>query len=292
MFEATTVTVLITEQLPMFEATTVTVLTTEQLPMFEATTVTVLTAEQRPMLEATTVTVLTTEQLPMVKATTVAVLTMEQKFRFMAFSERPVRVTITGTTRTYGQRPENRQPKREKWVARLLGLAVWISLLLLGAGAFLACRSCSWPFRVSGCPVVVVCLFFFWRASPGRSCFCCVGAPTQKLAFLLDVWQCRSPSILVAPFLGTQMRECQCVYYFGPAFQNEEQCTVLVARAGLDCAVNRRDIKKVRSSLEVEASANSHLTDAQRNMRELSVDYLGKDWTMAGKLMWQGAFLF
>ena len=27
-------------------------------------------------------------------------------------------------------------------------------------------------------------------------------------------------------------------------------------------------------------------------MRELSVDYLGKDWTMAGKFMWQGAFLF
>ena len=128
--------------------------------MFEATTVTILTTEQLPMFEATTVTFLTTEQLPMVKATTVAVLNMEQKFRFMAFSERPVRVTITGTTRTFGHRPENRQPKREKWVARLLGLAVWVPLLLVGAGAFLACRSCSWPGRVSGCPVVVVCLFF------------------------------------------------------------------------------------------------------------------------------------
>ena len=149
----------------MFEATTVKVLITVQLPMFEATTVTVLTTEQLPMLEATTVTVLTTEQLPMVKATTVAVLTMEQKFRLMAFSERPVRVTITGTTRTCGHRPENRQPKREKWVARLLGLAVWLPPLLLGAGAFLACRSCSWPGRVSGCPVVVVCPFlagFSW----------------------------------------------------------------------------------------------------------------------------------
>ena len=149
----------------MFEATTVTVLTTEQRPMLETTTVTVLTTEQRPMLETTTVTVRTTEQLPMVKATIVAVLTMEQKFQFMAFSERPVRVSITGTTRTCGHRPENRQPKREKWVARLLGLAVWLLPLLLGAGAFLACRSCSWPGRVSGCPVVLVCPFlagFSW----------------------------------------------------------------------------------------------------------------------------------
>ena len=65
-----------------------------------------------------------------------------------------------------------------------------------------------------------------------------------------------------------------------------------MARAGLDGAVNGRVIKKVGSSFEVKASANSHLKDAQRNMHELSVDYLGKDWTMAGKLMWQGAFLF
>ena len=79
IFEATTVTVLTTEQLPMFEATTVTVLNTEQLPMFEATTVTVLTTEQRPIFEATTVTVLTTEQLPMFEATTVTVLNTEQR---------------------------------------------------------------------------------------------------------------------------------------------------------------------------------------------------------------------
>ena len=207
--------------------------------MFKSTTVTVLTTEQRPILEAATVAVLTTEQLPMVKATTVAVLTMEQKFRFMAFSERPVRVTITGTTRTYGHCPENRQPKREKLVARLLGLAVWLPPRCFWVLAL------SWPVApvpgLVGSPAVrLLWSVLFWRASPGRSCFCCVGAPTPKLAFPLDVWQCRSPCILVTPFLGTQMREYQYVYYFGTAFQNEEQCTVLVARAGLDCAVNRR----------------------------------------------------
>jgi mitochondrial import receptor subunit TOM40 len=92
-------------------------------------------------------------------------------------------------------------------------------------------------------------------------------------------------------FLGTQMRECQYVYQFGPAFQSEDQRTVLMARAGLDGAVNGRVIKKVGSSFEVKASANSHLKDAVRNLHEVSVDYLGKDWTMAGKLTWQGVFL-
>ena len=108
----------------------------------------------------------------------------------------------------------------------------------------------SWPVApvpgLVGSPAVrLLCSVLFWRASPGRSCFCCVAAQPPKLAFPLDVWQCRSPSILVAPFLGTQMRECQCVYYFGHAFQNEEQRTVLVARAGLDCEENCKVIKKV-----------------------------------------------
>ena len=69
----------------------------------------------------------------------------------------------------------------------------------------------SWPVALVrglvGSPAVrLLWSVLFWRASPGRSCFCCVGAPTQKLAFPLDVWQCRSPSILVAPFLGTHAR--------------------------------------------------------------------------------------
>ena len=230
-------------------------------------------------------------------------------------------VTTTGTTRTCGHRPKNRQPKREKWVARLLGLAVWLPPLLLGAGAFLACRSCSWPGWVSGCPSVVVCPFFGGlllgapvsvvlgrkpKNWPFPSLFSpqwTYGSFAPQIFFLLDVngdvsevtgthlpWYVIP--VRCSLFLGTQMRGCQYVYYFGPAFQNEEQCTVLVARAGLDCAANRRVIKKVGSSLEVEESANSHLKDAQRNMHELSVDYLGRDWTMAGKLMLQGAFLF
>eukprot|EP00928_Gymnodinium_smaydae_P054710 TRINITY_DN38440_c0_g1_i1.p1 TRINITY_DN38440_c0_g1~~TRINITY_DN38440_c0_g1_i1.p1 ORF type:complete len:369 (-),score=71.30 TRINITY_DN38440_c0_g1_i1:118-1164(-) len=92
-------------------------------------------------------------------------------------------------------------------------------------------------------------------------------------------------------FLGTQMREQGYIYQFGPAFQSDDGRTVMVARCGLDGAVNGRVIQKVGSSWEVKASSNSHLKDAQRNMHEGSIEYTGKDWTAQGKLAWQGAFL-
>jgi len=92
-------------------------------------------------------------------------------------------------------------------------------------------------------------------------------------------------------FLGTQLRECGYIYQFGPAFQSEDQRTMLVARAGLDGAVNGRAIQKVGNCLEVKASSNSHLKDPQRNMHEGSLEYTGKDSTMTAKLAWQGAWL-
>eukprot|EP00928_Gymnodinium_smaydae_P079163 TRINITY_DN63161_c0_g1_i1.p1 TRINITY_DN63161_c0_g1~~TRINITY_DN63161_c0_g1_i1.p1 ORF type:complete len:350 (-),score=84.32 TRINITY_DN63161_c0_g1_i1:238-1287(-) len=92
-------------------------------------------------------------------------------------------------------------------------------------------------------------------------------------------------------FLGTQMRESGYIYQFGPAFQSDDGRTVLVARCGLDGAVNGRVIHKLGSSWEVKASSNSHLKDAQRNMHEGSVEYTGKNWTAQGKLAWQGAWL-
>lgn len=92
-------------------------------------------------------------------------------------------------------------------------------------------------------------------------------------------------------FLGTQLRECGYIYQFGPAFQSEDGRTMLVARAGMDGAVNGRAIRKVGDRWEFKASSNSHLKDAQRNMHEGSVEYTGSDWTAAGKLAWQGAWL-
>jgi len=92
-------------------------------------------------------------------------------------------------------------------------------------------------------------------------------------------------------FLGTQLRECQYIYQFGPAFQSEDQRTMLVARAGLDGGVNGRAIQKVGSAMELKASSNSHLKDQQRNMHEGSLEYTGSDWTMSAKLAWQGTWL-
>jgi len=92
-------------------------------------------------------------------------------------------------------------------------------------------------------------------------------------------------------FLGTQLRECGYIYQFGPAFQSEDGRTMLVARAGIDGAVNGRAIRKVGSSWEFKASSNSHLKDSQRNMHEGSIEFTGSDWTAAGKLAWQGAWL-
>jgi len=92
-------------------------------------------------------------------------------------------------------------------------------------------------------------------------------------------------------FLGTQLRECQYIYQFGPAFQSEDQRTMLVARAGLDGGVNGRAIQKVGSGAEFKCSSNSHLKDPQRNMHEGSFEYTGSDWTMGAKLAWQGAWL-
>lgn len=92
-------------------------------------------------------------------------------------------------------------------------------------------------------------------------------------------------------FLGTQMRECGYIYQFGPAFQSEDGKTMLVARAGLDGAVNGRAFRKVGNGWEVKASSNSHLKDAQRNMHEGDIQYQAKHWTAAGKVAWQGAWL-
>lgn len=92
-------------------------------------------------------------------------------------------------------------------------------------------------------------------------------------------------------FLGTQMRENGYIYQFGPAFQSEDQRTVLVARAGLDGAVNGRAIKKVGSGLELKCSSNSHLKDVQRNMHEGSLEYTGTDWCIGGKLIWQSVWI-
>jgi len=92
-------------------------------------------------------------------------------------------------------------------------------------------------------------------------------------------------------FMGTQMRECGYIYQFGPAFQSEDQRTVLVARCGLDGGVNGRVIQKLGQSWDFKASTNSHLKDPQRNMHEGSLDYNGKTLAFGGKLAWQGAWL-
>jgi mitochondrial import receptor subunit TOM40 len=93
-------------------------------------------------------------------------------------------------------------------------------------------------------------------------------------------------------FLGTQLRPEQYIYQFGPAFQSEDQRTMLVARAGLDGMINGRAIQKVGKGMEVKASSNSHLGEPQRNMYEGSVEYTGCDWTCMAKAAWQGAWLF
>lgn len=93
--------------------------------------------------------------------------------------------------------------------------------------------------------------------------------------------------------LGTQLRECQYIYQFGPAYQSEDQRTMLVARAGLDGGINGRAIQKVGTDnwLELKASSNFHLKEAQRNMHEGSVEVTGKEFTLGAKLAWQGAWL-
>jgi len=91
--------------------------------------------------------------------------------------------------------------------------------------------------------------------------------------------------------LGTQLRECQYIYQFGPAYQSEDARTMLVARAGLDGGINGRAIQKVGNWLELKASSNFHLKEAQRNMHEGSVELTGSEWTLGAKLAWQGAWL-
>lgn len=92
-------------------------------------------------------------------------------------------------------------------------------------------------------------------------------------------------------FLGTQLRECGYIYQFGPAFQSEDQRTMLVARAGLDGGVNGRVIQKVGSNFEIKGSSHSHLKEPMRNMHEGAIEYNGKEATAAAKLAWQGAWL-
>lgn len=92
-------------------------------------------------------------------------------------------------------------------------------------------------------------------------------------------------------FLGTQLRPEQYIYQFGPAFQSEDQRTMLVARCGLDGGVNGRAVQKIGSGLQVTASSNSHLTEPQRNMHEFSAEYTGGRFAAGAKLMNQGAWL-
>lgn len=92
-------------------------------------------------------------------------------------------------------------------------------------------------------------------------------------------------------FLGTQLRECGYIYQFGPAFQSEDQRTMLVARAGLDGAVNGRAIQKLGQCLELKGSSNSHLGDPKRNMHEGSFEYNGMRSAWGAKVAWQGAWL-
>jgi mitochondrial import receptor subunit TOM40 len=93
-------------------------------------------------------------------------------------------------------------------------------------------------------------------------------------------------------FLGTQLRPEQYIYQFGPAFQSEDGKTMLVARAGLDGGVNGRAVQRVGSSLELKASVNSHLSEAQRNMNDGSIEYTGQSFAIGGKVAWQGAMLW
>jgi len=93
-------------------------------------------------------------------------------------------------------------------------------------------------------------------------------------------------------FLGTQLRPEQYIYQFGPVFQSEDNRTMLVARMGLDGGVNGRAVQKFASGLEVKASANSHLAESQRNMHDFSAEYTGSTFAAAGKVAWQGAWLY
>eukprot|EP00441_Pelagodinium_beii_P034296 CAMPEP_0197628694 /NCGR_PEP_ID=MMETSP1338-20131121/6887_1 /TAXON_ID=43686 ORGANISM="Pelagodinium beii, Strain RCC1491" /NCGR_SAMPLE_ID=MMETSP1338 /ASSEMBLY_ACC=CAM_ASM_000754 /LENGTH=342 /DNA_ID=CAMNT_0043199685 /DNA_START=50 /DNA_END=1078 /DNA_ORIENTATION=+ len=95
-----------------------------------------------------------------------------------------------------------------------------------------------------------------------------------------------------ALFLGTQLRECGYIYQFGPAFQSVDGRTMLVARYGLDGGVNARAVQRVGKSWELKAMSNSSLKDPQRNMHEGSVEYTGPHMALAGKLSWQGAWLW
>lgn len=93
-------------------------------------------------------------------------------------------------------------------------------------------------------------------------------------------------------FLGTQLRPEQYIYQFGPAFQTEDGKTMLVARAGLDGSVNGRVAQKFGRHFQISASSNSHLTEPQRNMHEGSAEYTGNYFAAAGKVAFQGAWLF
>lgn len=93
-------------------------------------------------------------------------------------------------------------------------------------------------------------------------------------------------------FLGTQLRPEQYIYQFGPAFQSEDQRTMLVARCGLDGGVNGRMVQRLGTGFQLTAASHSHLAEQQRNMHEASLEYTGGSFTLGGKAAWQGAWLF
>ena len=92
-------------------------------------------------------------------------------------------------------------------------------------------------------------------------------------------------------FLGTQLRESGYLYQFGPTFHTDDGRTTLVGRVGLDGGVNARAIQKLTDSIEAKVNLNSNLSDSQRNMSELSLDYYGGSWAGSSKLVYQGTWI-
>jgi mitochondrial import receptor subunit TOM40 len=92
-------------------------------------------------------------------------------------------------------------------------------------------------------------------------------------------------------FLGTQLREQGYLYQFGPTFHTNDGRTTLVGRVGLDGGVNARAIQKLTDNLEAKININSNLSDSQRNMTEIGLDYYGSHWACSNKLVYQGTWI-
>eukprot|EP00397_Hematodinium_sp_SG-2012_P033350 GEMP01035618.1.p1 GENE.GEMP01035618.1~~GEMP01035618.1.p1 ORF type:complete len:357 (+),score=60.48 GEMP01035618.1:82-1071(+) len=112
--------------------------------------------------------------------------------------------------------------------------------------------------------------------------------------FRVEVGKAVTPLLQVSHslFLGTTLAEGGYMYSFGPIFQSKDQRTVFVGKVGLDGMVNGRFIKKLMGeSAEFIISGNSSLTDPQRNMCQVSLDYTGSSWTASMKVARQMAWI-